>query len=316
MKEGNQRIVSAFAPAGIGNVSAGFDCLGLALERPGDIVSIGNGSRPGAELVEIQGDAGELPRETENNIAGRVVQNMLTALRRKDALAIRLKKGMPMKSGLGSSAASAVAAALAANAFLGDPFSKEALLPFALEGERLACGSPHYDNVAASLFGGIVLIRPDDPCEIISLSYPKALYFAILHPDVQIATRDARAVLPDRVSRDVAVMQSSHLAAFIHALREDDWELIGRSMVDFIAEPVRKALLPYFDRIKNASLAAGACGFGISGSGPAMFALCRGRSAAESTASAMGAECSARDLRYETFVSRINPKGAEIIEEG
>jgi homoserine kinase len=305
--------ISAFAPASIGNVSVGFDCLGLALERPGDIVSIETGTKPGAELIDLQGDNGALPIETEKNVVGVVVQSMLDALKRDDALAIRLLKGLPLQSGMGSSASSSVAAAVAANAFLGSPFTKEELIPFAMEGEKLACGAPHVDNVAPALLGGITLIRSHEPLDIISLPYPSQLTCAVVHPDVAVATRDARAVVPDPIPRETAIKQAAHLAAFVSALEKKDWELLSRSMVDHIAEPFRKALLPQFDLVKAAALEAGALACGISGSGPTIFALCKGKRIAENVAVAMGKVYADHDIENEIYVSKVNRKGAEII---
>lgn len=305
--------ISAFAPASIGNISVGFDCLGLALERPGDIVSIEPGTKPGAELIDLQGDSGKLPIETDKNVVGVVVRSMLDALKRDDALAIRLLKGLPLQSGMGSSASSSVAAAVAANEFLGRPFTREELIPFAMEGEKLACGAPHVDNVAPALLGGITLIRSHDPLDIISLPYPKNMHCAVVHPDVAVATRDARAVVPESLPRAIAVKQSAHLAAFIHALHTNDYELIKRSMVDLIAEPARKKLLPHFDAVKAAALKAGALACGISGSGPTIFALCKGKIAAEKVAVDMGKVYADKLIENEIYVSRVNSKGAELI---
>ncbi len=307
------KIISAFAPASIGNVSVGFDCLGLALEYPGDIVIIEAGTKPGAELIEIQGDNGELPVETENNVVGVVVQSMLDALGWDDALAIRLLKGLPLQSGMGSSASSSVAAAVAANEFLGKPFTKKELIPFAMEGEKLACGAPHVDNVAPALLGGITLISSNDPLEIISLPYPKNLYCAVVHPDVAVATRDARAVVPESLPRSIAVKQSAHLAAFVHALHTSDWELISRSMIDLIAEPKRKDLIPHFDAVKSAALETGALACGISGSGPTIFALCKGKTSAEEVAVEMGKIYADHEIGNEIYISKVNSKGAELL---
>ncbi len=305
--------VSAFAPASIGNVSVGFDCLGLALERPGDIVSVEVGTKPGVELIDIQGDNGELPMEAEKNVVGVVIKAMLNALGRNDAFAIRLFKGLPLQSGLGSSAASSAAAAFAANAFLGNPFKKEELIPFAMEGERLACGAPHADNVAPALLGGFTLIRCNDPLDVINLPYPKNLYCAVVHPDVAVATRDARAVVPESIPRATAVKQAAHLAAFITALGKNDWELLARSMVDNIAEPYRKKLLPHFDKVRSAALEAGALAHGISGSGPTLFALCKGKNIAEEVAVAMGKVYADMQIENEIYVSKVNNKGAELL---
>lgn len=305
--------VTAFAPASIGNVSVGFDCLGLALERPGDMVSIEAGDEPGVELIDIQGDNDELPIEADKNVVGVVVKSLMKALGRNDAIAIRLVKGLPLQSGMGSSAASSVAAAVAANAYFGNPFSKEELIPFALEGEKLACGAGHADNAAPALLGGMTLIRSNDPLDIISLPVPRDLFLAVVHPQTAVATRDARAVVPEMIARQTAVAQSAHLASFISALYQKDWDLLSRSMVDLIAEPYRKNLLPHFDEVRKAALEAGALNCGISGSGPTIFAVCKGRSAAEKVAVNMGKVYADKFIENEIYVSRVNTKGAEIL---
>jgi homoserine kinase len=305
--------VAAYAPASIGNVSVGFDCLGLALEQPGDIVSIEPGKESGIELIEIQGDAGKLPVEADKNVVGVVVRAMLDALGRNDALAIRLVKGLPLQSGMGSSASSSVAAAVACNAFLGNPFTKAELIPFAMEGEKLACGAAHVDNVAPALLGGITLIRSNDPLDIIKVEYPKKLYCAVVHPDVAVATRDARAVVPQSLDRNIAVKQSAHLAAFTIALQTHDWDLISRSMVDFIAEPKRKDLLSHFDEVKSIAIQSGALACGISGSGPTIFALCKGKASAEKVAAEMEKIYVNHHIENEIYVSKVNNKGAEIL---
>lgn len=305
--------VCAYAPASIGNVSVGFDCLGLALERPGDLVSIGQGKKPGAELIEISGDGGILPKETDKNVVGAVVQKMLKDLDRNDALAIYLVKGLPLQSGMGSSASSSVAAAVAANAYLGKPFTREELIPYAMEGERLACGAAHVDNVAPALLGGITLIRSNDPLDIIQLNYPRSLYCAVVHPDVAVATRDARALVPKSLPLETAVAQSAYLASFVAALSKGDWNLLARSMVDLIAEPKRKDLLAYFDEVKSAGMLAGALACGISGSGPTIFSLCKGKKIAETVAAAMAKVYADHEIENEFYVSKVNKKGAEII---
>jgi homoserine kinase len=305
--------ICAFAPASIGNVSVGFDCLGMALSSPGDTVYLKKGNVPGVHISDIKGDNGKLPLKADENVAGVVVLHMLKALGRDDALELRLEKGLPLKSGLGSSAASAVAAAVAANAFFGYPFTRKELLPFAMEGERLACGAPHVDNVAPALLGGITLIRSYEPLDIISISYPERLRCAVVHPDVAVATRDARAALPASVPLDLAVRQSSYLAAFIAGLQQGDMDLIARSMIDLIAEPARKHLIPYLDEVKEAAISAGALACGISGSGPSIFALCNGVKAAEEAAKAMGAVYTAHHVQNETYISGINANGAKVL---
>ena len=308
----NKRI-SAFAPASIGNVSVGFDCLGLALEKPGDIVSLEPGDKPGVELVDIQGDNGELPIDADKNVAGVVVKAMLKALDQDEAIAMRLIKGLPLQSGMGSSASSSVAAALAANAYLGNVFTRQELIPFAMQGEKAACGAAHADNVAPALLGGITLIRCNDPLDIVSLPYPKNLYLAVVHPQMSVPTREARAVVPDTVPRATAVKQSAHLASFIAGLYRKDWDLLARSMIDLIAEPYRKNLLPHFDEVKAAALNAGGLTCGISGSGPTIFSLCKGKTVAEKVAVDMGKVFADKFIENEIYVSKVNNKGAEIL---
>lgn len=305
--------ICAYAPGSIGNVSVGFDCLGLALEYPGDYVSIEKGKKPGLELIEINGDGGVLSKDIEKNVVGVVIQKMMNDLKRDDALAIRLVKGLALQSGMGSSASSSVAAAMAANAYLGFPFTKEELLPYAMEGEGLACGEAHADNVAPALLGGITLIRSRDPIDVIQLDYPKKLYCAVVHPDLALATRDSRAVVPKTVKLETAVSQSAHLASFVAALSKSNWKLLARSMVDMIAEPSRKELLTHFDEVKAAGMKAGALACGISGSGPTIFGLCKGRKLAGRVAIAMSQVYDDYDIENQCYVSKVNAKGAEIL---
>ena len=270
-------------------------------------------THPVFELIDLQGDDGQLPMDVDKNVAGVVVKAMLKALGRDEAIAIRLVKGLPLQSGMGSSASSSVAAAVAANAYLGKPFTKEELIPFAMEGERVACGAAHADNVAPALLGGITLIRCNDPLDIVSLPYPKNLYLAVMHPQIAVATKDARAVVPESIDRNTAVKQSAHLASFISALYQKDWDLLSRSMVDLIAEPYRKNLLPHFDEVKAAALNAGGLTCGISGSGPTIFALCKGKTSAEKVAVNMGKVYADKLIENEIYVSKVNARGAEIL---
>ena len=182
-----------------------------------------------------------------------------------------------------------------------------------MEGERVACGAAHADNVAPALLGGITLIRCNDPLDIVSLPFPKNLYLAVVHPQIAIATKDARAVVPESLPRAIAVKQSAHLASFISALYQKDWDLLSRSMVDMIAEPYRKNLLPHFDDVKEAALKAGALTCGISGSGPTIFAVCKGKIDAEKVAVSMGKVFADKFIENEIYVSKVNSKGAELL---
>lgn len=307
---------SAYAPASIGNVSVGFDCLGLCLEAPGDTVRVREIAETGKLYIRsIEGDGGKLSYKISENVCGLVAAKLLEAAGSNIGLEIRIQKGLPLKSGMGSSAASSAAVAVALNALLGEPFQKEELLPFVLEGEKLAGGAPHADNAAPCLLGGIRLIPAVDTLKSLALTYPPELCIALLHPNIDIATRQAREILPQSVPLSTAVYQSSVLAAFVHGLAHGDWELIAISMRDYIAEPVRKSLIPYFSDLKISALESGALNFGISGSGPAVFALCRDIGSAHKVAGAMEAVLSSRNIAAESFVSRINTKGTRILGE-
>lgn len=304
----------AYAPASIGNVSVGFDCLGLCLEGPGDTVIAREAKEGKAVTIRtIEGDGGLLPRETSQNVAGLVAQKLLEATGIDMGVDIGIIKGLPLKSGMGSSAASSAAAAIAVNTLLGNPFSKEELLPFVLEGEKLAGGSAHADNAAPCLLGGIRLILPGKPVKTVSLNYPADLSVALVHPHIYIATREARELLPASVPLSVAVEQAAFLAAFVHGLEHEDWNLIAKAMCDQLAEPVRSKMIPHFLEVKESALKQGALNCGISGSGPALFALCRGRTAAESCAKAMAAVYERRHIGCEYYISGIHAGGAKVL---
>jgi homoserine kinase len=304
----------AYAPASIGNVSVGFDCLGLCLEAPGDIVSVRATPEAGKVFIHrIEGDSGLLPRDSSLNVAGVVAEKMLAQCSDNIGVEIDIRKGLPLKSGMGSSAASSVASALALNALLGYPFRKEDLLSFILEGERLAGGTAHADNAAPCLLGGIRLVFPGEPVRTISLAYPKSLTVALVHPHVDVATREAREILPAQVPLSVAVKQAAYLAAFIHALQHEDWDLIADAMCDLLAEPARSTLIPAYSEVKDAALRNGALNCGISGSGPSLFALCRNRKNAELCAGAMADIYKQRNIDCEHYISGINTGGAKIL---
>lgn len=306
---------SAYAPASIGNVSVGFDCLGLCLEAPGDTVRVREIAETGKLYIRsIEGDGGQLSYKISENVCGLVAAKVLEAADNRMGIEISIQKGLPLKSGMGSSAASSAAAALAVNTLLGNPFSKEELLPFVLEGEKLASGSAHADNAAPCLLGGIRLILPGEPVRTVSLNYPASLTVALVHPHISIATREARDLLPQSVSLHVAVEQASFLAAFVHALEYEEWSLIAGAMCDRLAEPVRSKMIPGFSEVKNAALEYGALSCGISGSGPALFALCRGKTAAENCAKAMAAVYKEQHIDCEYYVSGVHAGGAKILD--
>ncbi|MGB0929903.1 MAG: homoserine kinase [Chitinophagales bacterium] len=306
-------MVTAYAPASIANVSCGFDVLGLAVDAPGDEVSVQFNDIGEVRIVEITGDDGKLPFEVEKNTASKAVLSLVNHLQYKKGIDIIIHKKMPFGSGLGSSAASAVAAVVAANHLMGMPLTKKELVDFAIDGEAVASGAHHADNVAPCLLGGIVLIRAYNPLDIIELPVPENLYTTVVHPHVEILTKEARGILPKEVSMKAAITQTGNLAGFIAGLYQDDLALLGRSMVDILAEPYRSSLIPEFQNVRNAAMYAGAFAFGISGSGPSMFAFSDNASKAEQVADLMEKTLTTKGIDCKVYVSKINKKGASVM---
>ena len=307
------RSAQAFAPATVANVSCGFDILGFAIDAMGDVVEIREKSAPGLVVKSIEGDEGRLPYEVEKNTCAVAIQAMLDELGEHVGLEIYLKKGLPLGSGMGSSAASAVAALVAANHLLGEPFEKKDLLPFSIAAEKAACGAGHADNVAPSLLGGFVLIRDYHPLDVIKLPVPADLYCTLLHPHFELRTADSRSVLRDNVSLKHATIQSGNVAGLIAGLFQEDYELIGRSLRDVIAEPYRATLIPGFYEVKEAVKSAGALGMGISGSGPTLFALSKGAESVKAISQAAQEVYESIGLGVDTYYSAINTRGAYVL---
>jgi homoserine kinase len=301
--------IKAFAPATVANVSCGF-----AIGAMGDVVEIHLKDEPGLRVTSIEGDGGRLPYEVEKNTCTVAIQAMLDELGQQVGMDITLKKGLPLGSGMGSSAASAVAALVAANHLLGEPFEKKNLLPFAIAAEKAACGAGHADNVAPSLLGGFVLIRDYHPLDVIKLHVPDGLHCTLLHPHFELKTSDSRSVLRDSVSLKHSTIQSGNVAGLIAGLFQEDFELIGRSLRDVIAEPYRATLIPGFYEVKEAVKAAGALGMGISGSGPTLFTLSRGVEASESIIKAAQEVYDSIGLGVDAYHSAINVRGAYVLE--
>lgn len=303
--------VRVYAPASVGNAIVGFDILGLALERPGDEIVARQKSVPGLEITVITGDEGRLPYPAEQNTAGVAAMSVLKHLGEVGiGIELEIHKRMPFGSGLGSSAASAVGGAFAVNALLGYPLSKELLLPFAMAGEQLASGGFHADNVGPSMLGGIILISSNDPLQVSKLPTPEELFAAVVYPRVEVLTKTARGILREDISLKKYVVQSGYLAGFITGLFQDDYELIGRMLRDIIIEPQRAGLIPGFYEVQSAAMEAGALGCSISGAGPSMVALCKGREVAGVVAAAMQDAFRSGGIASEQFVSSVNRTGA------
>jgi homoserine kinase len=316
--------VRVFAPASVSNLGPGFDILGLAIERPGDQVEAEFSERAGVEIVEITGEGGVLPSDSARNVAGVAAAHVLGRVREREGarmarwrpgIRLRLHKGLPLAGGLGGSAASSVAAAIAVNELYGRPFNGRELLSSAVEGERVASGSPHADNVAPCMLGGIVLVRSYEPLDVLTLPVPPDLWVVVVHPHCTIRTAEARALVFDRrYSLAECVANMGNLGAFVGALYRGDLQLIGRSISDQLVEPVRAALIPGFLAVKEAALSAGALGCSISGSGPSVFALSGSAADARRIAKAMsGTFQTAGGVATNVYVSRVNTEGARVI---
>lgn len=304
--------VTVRAPATVANVVCGFDCLGFALDGPFDEVELVVIASPGIS-IEHRDDFG-LPTDPDQNVVGTVLASMLAATGSQIGLRAIVTKGIRPGSGIGSSAASAAAAAVAGNAVLGGRFSKHELVEFARDGELTACGSRIADNVSASIFGGFTLVRATEPvADVIPLVHPE-LFATVIHPQIEIRTEDARALLKPDVPLRTAIRQWGNVGALVAGLAAGDLDLIARSLEDFVAEPYRKALIPKFDDLKSESLRAGALGGGISGSGPSVFMLSASRSTAERVGSAMRDVYAGSGIEFNIHVSGINRAGAALIK--
>ena len=306
--------VEAYAPATVSNLGPGFDCLGLAVHGPGDTVRARRRKLPGAVLVDISGDRGRLPREPTLNTACVAVNAMLERLGLRDTLGVELElhKGLPLGSGLGSSGASACAALVASAAALDLEVGPETLIDAARVAEGVACGSPHPDNVAPSILGGIVLITALSPLRVISLPVPENLWLAVYTPGCEVKTADARAVLPAEVSLAAAVRQSARLGLLVHALHTGDLPLLGEAIADEIIEPARAHLIPGFLDAKVNALEAGALACTISGAGPTCFALAASEVRAKALLEILDDSFTHVGVQGQGQVDRVGP-GARVI---
>ena len=306
--------IQVFAPATVANVVCGFDILGFAVNEPGDEVIMRVTDKPGITISKITGDNGRLPIDPAKNTVSVSVQHYLTSIERTDiGLDIELHKKMPIGSGLGSSSASTVAGLFAAKTLLEDKTDVAKLLPFAMKGEEMACGHGHADNVAPALMGGFVLIRSYEPLDVIRLPHPKGLYCAIVFPDVDVPTREARQIIRDKIYMKDAVTQWGNIAGLVSGLFMNDIDLIGRSMKDILVEPVRSMLIPDFYKMREMAMEMGAVSFGISGSGPSVFAFTKSEEEAKQIAQRLQKHLAASGIGSNTYVSDINDQGPRVI---
>lgn len=306
--------IKVFAPATVANVVCGFDVLGFAVNEPGDEVVMRLVDQPGVRLLKITGDEGRLPLDSAKNTVSASVQHYLKHLNRPDiGVEIELHKKMPIGSGLGSSSASTVAGLFAINQLMGNLLTAKELVPFAMKGEELACGYGHADNVAPALMGGFVLVRSYEPLDLIALPTPSNLFAAIVYPEVDVPTKDARQMIKSKVLLKDAVTQWGNVAGLVSGLFLNDMDLVGRSMKDVLIEPTRSILIPGFDTLRALAMENGAVGFGISGSGPSVFALTKDEETARKITDLQQKHLTQLNIHSNAYVSSVNAEGPRII---
>jgi homoserine kinase len=302
---------TAFAPATVGNAAVGFDILGFAIEAIGDQVTVVRGE-PGVRIESIEGTDAELPTDAAHNTATVGLVKMANDLALDFGFDVTIHKGIPIGSGMGGSAASAVAGVVAANALLPEPLPRPVLLAYALEGEAVASGAPHGDNAAPCLYGGLTLVRGHGKTiDVVEVPTPEGLWCTAVHPDVVVKTRAAREILPDHVPLATAVAQSGLLASFLAGCYSGDAERVGRSCRDLLVEPFRSQLVPGFEAARAAAMKAGALSFSLSGSGPTVFSLSRSAETAEAVRDAIE---SSFELATRGWVCALPAAGAKLVE--
>tara|TARA_B100000767_G_scaffold275206_1_gene311015 strand:+ start:9593 stop:10522 length:930 start_codon:yes stop_codon:yes gene_type:complete len=305
------REIKIFSPATVANISCGFDILGLCLDTVGDEMVVKEVAEKGVKITHIIGQ--DLPIETQNNVAGVAALALLKNIQSTVGFEIEIYKNIKPGSGIGSSAASAAGAVFAINELLSKPFSAKELISFAMQGEKLASGSAHADNVSPAILGGFTLVRSYEPLEVLKIDAPTELYVAVIHPQIEIKTSDSRAVLKNQVSLKKMVKQMGNFGGLISGLYTSNYDLISRSLHDEIIEPNRSVLIPKFNQVKMSAIDAGALGAGISGSGPSIFALCRGKDIATKVGRVMSEIYDKTDIEYDIHVSKINQQGIKIL---
>ncbi|WP_027137606.1 homoserine kinase [Gaetbulibacter saemankumensis] len=303
--------IKIFSPATVANVACGFDVMGFCLDSVGDEMVIRKIDKKGIFITKSEGF--DLPLKTEENVAGVSALAMYQAAQPDCGFEIEIYKNIKPGSGIGSSAASAVGSVFGMNELLGRPYNKTQLTEFAIKGEALASKCEHADNLAPAMFGGFTLVKSVSPLEILEIPTPSDLYATIIHPQIEIKTSEARAILPKDISLSNAITQWANFGSFIHALHTSNYELIRKSLHDVVIEPYRKKLIPHYDEVKSAVLNAGGLGVGISGSGPSIFSLSKGVENAEKVKLAMNDVYSKTGLAFDIHLTKINSEGIKII---
>ena len=309
-------IKKAFAPASIGNVAVGFDMLGVALENIGDIVTAKRIKTKGIfieEIIDIEGNpCSELSKISTENTASVSAKTLWSSVNEKGGVELVIHKGIPLQSGMGSSAASAVAGVVACNALLDNPLTTDGLLPFALEGEKIASGSIHADNVAPSLYGGMILCPYVLYPTVKKIEVPDDICSVLVHPDLLVNTKESRNKLSSKYSMNQWLSQQGYLAGFLVGLNSNDKDLIKQSLKDVLIEPQRSSSVPCFESVKQVAIESGALGCSLSGSGPSIFALCE-TSKANDIREKMVRVCQSKELKCQSWISSMNASGARLV---
>jgi homoserine kinase len=304
--------IKVHAPATVANLVCGFDVFGMALSEPYDVMWVTLSDEPGIRFIHI--DKYNLPVEPEKNVAGVALMAMLENLPEEKGFDVVIDKQIKPGSGLGSSAASSAGIVVAANHLLKNIFSREDLVRFAMNGEKLASGVKHADNITPCIFGGITLVRSIFQLDIVPLTAPP-MYVTVVHPQIEVKTSDARQILRKEVQLKDAIKQWGNIAGLVAGFLKEDYGLISRSLEDVIIEPVRSMLIPGFDEVKRSCKEAGALGGGISGSGPSIFMLSKEEATAKQVEMVMKSIYTRLGIEFRTYVTTINYKGVEIINE-
>ena len=302
------------ATGSVSNVSCGFDCLGYSLNQPGDEITLTKNSLGSIQITMSGIKSDKISCNPHQNTAGKAIISMLNYIENCSGSDLHIKKGIPPGSGIGSSAASAVGAVFALNQILGKPLKEDELVIHAVKGEEVASGCIHADNVAPSLYGGMVLIRDDREIDIINIPIPKSLWSIVILPEYMINTKYARQLLPSDLPLKKSVTQAGNLAGFTIGCMTSNFDLISRSMKDLFAEPYRKILIPGYDEVKKSALSNGAIGCGISGSGPSMFAISTNKELAHKIAKGMQLNFKNFGLKSKSYISKINKKKPQILD--
>lgn len=303
--------IKIFSPATVANVSCGFDVLGFCLDHIGDEMIIRKSKEKGIKITKIEG--ANLPSEVENNVAGVAALAIYNHAKPNCGFEIEIYKKIKPGSGIGSSSASASGVVFAINQLLGKPYNATQLTEFAMKGEAVASGCEHADNIAPAIFGGFTLVKSTQPLQVVSLPTPSDLYATIIHPQIEVKTAEARAILPKKVDLQHAIHQWANVGSLVHALHTNNYDLLSQSLKDKIVEPYRSKLIPYFDDVKSVATKAGGLGTGISGSGPSIFTLSKGEQIAKNVEKAIQNVYSETDISFNIYVCKINTEGIKII---